>query len=219
MMQRVLEPELMDLVDEVDAYDRADFSDVNRRFVRRACELAVHARPAARAIDLGCGPGDITVRLAEAQPTWTVLGVDASMPMIDRARRNARSRMLGNLTFERADAKDMPGFGRFDVICANSLLHHLPEPLPFWDTIRKLAEPGAVVFIRDLARPDSPEAARAIVKANAGHESPLLQEEYYRSLLAAFTPAEVREQLARSGLLSLTVDMSSDRHLDVWGPL
>lgn len=219
MMPRVLEPELMDLPAEVDAYDLADFAEVNRRFVQRVREVASAAREDARAVDLGCGPGDITARLAEACPRWTVLGVDASMPMIERARRNARSRELSNLTFETADAKEMPGFGAFDVLCTNSLLHHIPHPLPFWDTVRKLAAPGAALLVRDLARPATPEAARAIVQANAGTESTLLQEEFYRSLLAAFTPDEVREQLRHAGMSHLQVEMSSDRHLDVWGRL
>ena len=56
-----------------------------------------------------------------------------------------------------------------------------------------------------------------LVAEHAGDESALLQEEFYRSLLAAYRPDEVRAQLAEAGLANLEVAAVSDRHLDVWG--
>ena len=50
-----------------------------------------------------------------------------------------------------------------DAVISNSLLHHLPNPLQFWQKIRQLVRPGAPVLVMDLLRPDSPEAAQAIV--------------------------------------------------------
>jgi hypothetical protein len=44
-----------------------------------------------------------------------------------------------------------------------------------------------------------------------------LQRDFYNSLLAAFTPAEVRRQLAKSGLRELAVSVITDRHLIVCG--
>jgi hypothetical protein len=61
-----------------------------------------------------------------------------------------------------------------------------------------------------------PAAAKKIVAKNAGGESAILQEEFYRSLLAAYTVSEVRTQLKHAGL-PLSVTMVSDRHLDAWG--
>ena len=74
-------------------------------------------------------------------------------------------------------------------------------------------------MLRDLARPENPEAARAIVERHSGDESALLQEEFYRSLLASYAPDELRVQLSRAQLGSLRVEMASDRHLDVFGRL
>ena len=71
----------------------------------------------------------------------------------------------------------------------------------------------------DLARPASPEAARVIVERYAADESELPREEYYRSLLNAYTPEEVRSQLDRAGLDGLDVAIVTDRHLDAWGRL
>ena len=86
-----------------------------------------------------------------------------------------------------------------------------------WREIARLARPGAIVFIRDLLRPASDEAARAIVQTYAGNESPLLQQEFYRSLLSAFTMEEIRDQLAAVGLETLEVHRASDRHVDIFG--
>ena len=65
-MPRQPEAELMDQPAEVQAYAAADFSGVNQAFVDRLVALAGNAE-AARALDLGTGPGDVPIRLARAQ--------------------------------------------------------------------------------------------------------------------------------------------------------
>jgi ubiquinone/menaquinone biosynthesis C-methylase UbiE len=222
-MERVPEPELMDLPDEAAAYAAADFSSVNAVFVERLLELT-DALQAVHAIDLGTGPGDIAMRVAAQRPAWRMDAVDAAPAMIEIARRNlsnAHSREIGRaLTFHLADAtRTNLASASYNVIFSNSLLHHLPDPLPLWAEIRRLARPGAVVFLRDLVRPATASDARAIVDQHAGGESKLLQDEFYRSLLAAFTVDEVRAQLDDAGLSSLVVDQVTDRHLDVHGVL
>jgi ubiquinone/menaquinone biosynthesis C-methylase UbiE len=119
-----------------------------------------------------------------------------------------------------ADAKDtrLPA-GMFDVIFSNSILHHISQADRFWAEMKRLAARGAVVLLRDLARPASPQAARDIVDRYAANETALLKEEYYRSLLSAYTVGEVEDQLARAALAGLEVAMASDRHMDVFGRL
>jgi ubiquinone/menaquinone biosynthesis C-methylase UbiE len=105
------------------------------------------------------------------------------------------------------------------VVFSNSILHHLSDMQPFWAEIRRVSKPGAFVMLRDLARPDATQTAREIVRQYAAGESLLLQEEYFRSLLAAYTPEELRLQLAHADLPLLRVEMVSDRHVDVFGRL
>ena len=59
---------------------------------------------------------------------------------------------------------------RADAVISNSLLHHVPNALQFWYALRQLAKPGAVVLVMDLLRPDSPEAAQALVNRYAADE-------------------------------------------------
>jgi len=217
-MKRQAEPEYMDDAAEADAYANTDFSDVNARFTARFLELAGNA-PEAVTLDLGCGPGDITLRVAQARADWHVAGLDASAAMLAFARSDERERLgAPRIWWVLGDAKGSPFPAHsFDVVCSNSILHHIPEPEPFWQDLKRIARPGAFVFLRDLFRPDSPENARAIVERYAGDASTLLQEEYYRSLLSAFVPEEVRGQLAQAGLGMLEVVTVTDRHMDIFG--
>jgi len=212
------EPEVMDTPANVEAYAAADFSQVNQAFVD--CLLTrVGLREAAVAIDLGTGPADIPIRLAAARPTWRIVAVDAAPNMLTRARRDIDAIMpRPNIELVLADAKTIPLPSQaFDVVFSNSILHHLTDPLAFWREVRRLARPGAIALMRDLARPATSEIARSIVQQYAATESPILQEDYYRSLLAAYTPDEIRSQLTESHLGMLQVAMITDRHLDVFG--
>ena len=216
--QRIPEPEPMNDAEEAQAYATADFSDVNQAFVD--CLLTfVGPLEQADALDMGTGPGDIPLRVLRERGGWRITGVDVSEAMLDIARAAAEQAGAGgSLTFIQADAKGTPlPDASFDVIFSNSILHHVTETGRFWSEIARLARPGATVFLRDLARPAGADLARRIVQQYAGEESGLLQEEYYRSLLSAYTPEEVRSQLDAAGLTSLTVEKITDRHLDIFG--
>lgn len=216
-MPRQPEPELMDLDHEAQAYADADFRDVNARFVERLLELVPPHQP-MRALDVGCGPGDIPIDVAGRCPGWSITAVDAADAMLRIARQRAARARVQNLRFVRDDAKTLASLDDgFDVIFSNSLLHHLPDPSGFWRQLKRLSRPGTVVFLRDLARPASVHDADRIVLQYAGNESATLQEEFRRSLLSAFTIDEARVQLDAANLHELQVDMSSDRHFDVWG--
>ncbi len=217
-LDRQPEPELMDLRDEAEAYAVADFAEVNARFVDRLLELAGDIAE-ARTVDLGTGPADIPIRVAKALPGWHIAAVDGSEAMLRHARAAVDAEMLSDrIELVLADAKktSLPG-GSYDVVFSNSILHHIDETHALWAEVRRLAAPGAVIVFRDLARPESAERAEEIVRRYASDESALLQEEFHRSLLAAYTPEEIRRQLDLAGLGSLEVAMVTDRHVDVFG--
>lgn len=220
MMPRRPEPEYMNLSDEVAAYAGADFAEVNEAFVNRLLELCGD-RPIRSLLDLCTGPGDIPLRLKSRRPRWRIVGLDASYGMLAYGARAMKENGEGRLVaFVQGDVKRLPfRDGTFDVVASNSSLHHVPDPLDFWREVRRVAGRGALVFVRDLRRPADTVAARRIVETYAAHESALLQEEYFRSLLAAFTPEEVQLQLRDAGLPAFSVTEPTDRHLDVSGML
>src|SRR5690606_12044059 len=81
VMERVLEPEIMDDPDQVRAYAQADFQEENQAFVDRFLRLLDDLND-GHVVDLGCGPGDIAIRLARSHPRCRITGIDASSPMI-----------------------------------------------------------------------------------------------------------------------------------------
>ncbi len=215
-MKRIPEPEYMDDDLEADAYAETDFSDVNQAFVDRLLRHAP-AIETAWCVDFGCGPGDIPLRLSRARPEWRVVGADASEAMLRHAQREGR-KQARRIHWTLCDGKSSPfATAGFDVVFSNSILHHLPDPVPFWREVKRVIKPGGFVFLCDLYRPESPQAARELVEMHAGGASELLKEEFYRSFLAAFTPDEIREQLRAAAVHGLHMETVTDRHVDVWG--
>lgn len=216
-MDRILEPELMDDPAQAEAYARADFAEENQGFVDRFKEYFPEFSQ-GRVLDLGCGPADIPIRFAKLYPACQVIGVDASVPMIRLGERAAQQAgLVDRITLRCERIDDVAGARIADVVISNSLLHHLPNPLQFWQKIRQLVRPGAPVLVMDLLRPESPEAAQAIVDQYAANESDILRRDFYNSLLASFTEDEIGSQLARMNLTRLLIDIPDNRHWVVGG--
>ncbi len=217
MMERVLEPELMDDPEQVLAYAGADFEQENQGFVDQLCGLYDDLE-GAHIIDLGCGPGDIPIRLARRHPTCRITGIDASPPMIAYAEQAVqKARFHDRVQFLCQRFQDVSLSSPADAIISNSLVHHVPNPLQFWYCVKTLLKSGGPVLVMDLLRPDNPEAAQAIVDEQAAGEPERLRQDFYHSLLAAFTEDEVASHLAKLNLTRLMVDVPDDRHWVVYG--
>jgi 2-polyprenyl-3-methyl-5-hydroxy-6-metoxy-1,4-benzoquinol methylase len=216
-MNRTLEPELMEDPAQVLAYAAADFSQENQGFVDHFREYFPDFSE-GHVFDLGCGPGDIPIRFAQAFPSCLITAVDASEPMIRLAEETVQQAGLsGRIAFRCERFQDLVGTNIVDAAISNSLLHHVPNPLQFWHKLRLLVKPGSPVLVMDLLRPESPEAAQAIVDQYASGAPDVLRRDFYSSLLAAFTEDEISSQLARMNLTRLIVDVPDDRHWVVGG--
>ena len=216
-MDRILEPELMDDPAQAEAYAAADFSAENQGFVDRFREYFPDFSQ-GHVFDLGCGPGDIPVRLAKALPDCRVTGIDASRPMINLAERVIMQADLVDRVAVRCERfQELAGANQADAVISNSLLHHLENPLQFWHKLRSFVKSGAPVLVMDLLRPESRAAAQAIVDRYAKGAPDILRRDFYNSLLAAFTEDEVTGQLARMNLTRLLIDIPDDRHWVVGG--
>jgi ubiquinone/menaquinone biosynthesis C-methylase UbiE len=149
-----------------------------------------------------------------------ITAVDGSAPMLALAQDAVRSAALdARIILIQGYLPGLPLEDHvYDAILSKDLLHHLPDPLMLWKEIARLGKRGAAVYVMDLVRPLAPSDARRIVDTVAASDDPILREDFYRSLCAAFTPAEVQEQLIASGL-DLRVQRLSDRHMLVSGLL
>ena len=216
-MKRLLEHELMEDESQVKAYAEADFEMPHNEFIQRLKSFINDPEFSGTALDLGCGPGDISSRFAKAFPLSKVHAVDGSRPMLDRAKSVLTSDLAQRINF-------IPGLlpevilpqSSYEIIFSNSLLHHLPDPQTLWQTIKNYSRPGTRIIIMDLLRPAVIEDAQLMVKNYAANEPEILQRDFYHSLLAAFSLSEINAQLAQAEL-NLHVEQISDRHVFITG--
>ncbi|GAB4319116.1 MAG: class I SAM-dependent methyltransferase [Candidatus Sumerlaeia bacterium] len=222
-MKRVPEPELMDDVEQAAAYAGADFSEPHQRVVSLFEEAFSGVELTGPVLDLGCGPGDVTFRFARRFAQARFLGVDGSAAMLHEAERRRACEppeVAARVEFflGRLPGAPIP-HRRWALILSTSFLHHLHDPAVLWRTVREHAVPGTPVCVVDLMRPSSPAEAHRLVETYSGGEPEILKRDFFRSLCAAFRPAEVRAQLRAVGLRGLTVRPVSDRHLMIHGRL
>ena len=215
-MRRVPEPELMDSEAQARAYAEGDFEAAHQGFIDH---LSQRFQPQGWALDLGCGPADITTRFAHAFPQVQVHGVDAGPNMLGHGRARVTGAGLQDrvaLFLGRLPQAKLPR--TYDFLLSNSLLHHLPDPMVLWESLRVHGKARAGVFVMDLHRPASVEEAHTLVETWSGDEPEVLRLDFFHSLRAAYTSEEVRDQLGRAGL-DLEVEKITDRHLLVTGTL
>ncbi len=217
-MLRTLEPEIMEDQQQALVYAQADFSSSNQWYVDHL--LADYPDHLGEVVDIGCGPGDVMLRLAAARPNIRITAIDGSAAMIKLAREAVRAASL------QARITPMQGYipglalheHSFDAVLSKDLLHHLPDPMVLWSEATRLGRPGAAVYVMDLIRPATPQDARNIVETIAPDEHPILKEDFYNSLCAAFTVEEAKAQVKEAGL-PLEVAQASDRHMLIKGVL
>ena len=216
-MQRCPEPELMNGVDQVAAYAAADFSAGDDVTIDRISSL-VADRPLGNnpvVVDLGCGPGNITLLLARLLPEAMVIGIDGAERMLALARQRAADQGLA-IEFLHRDLRQIQGL-KADLVVSNSLLHQLHDPLLLWRVTSELAKRGCCVLHRDLRRPESMEALNHLQTLHLPDAPEVLIQDFRASLRAAFEPSEVVDQLQMTGMEQLSVQLEGDRYLVVSG--
>ena len=219
-MRRIIEPELMDDPEQAEVYAAADFEKPHSKIVEMFDVCFPGTEIKGQILDLGCGPGDITFKLASKFPESMVTGIDGSPAMIAQAKaRRDREGLVGNrVNFIKGLIPGAPIKQiTYDAIVSNSLLHHLHNPDVLWETVSKYSSSGTKIYIVDLIRPANEAEATRLVTEYAGSEPEILQMDFYNSLLAAFEIGEVKEQIVNAGLSELSVDVISDRHMAIYG--
>lgn len=217
-MKRILEPEIMEDAEQALAYAKADFSTSNQWYVDHL--LADFPENVGNVLDIGCGPADVPIRLARAHSTIHITAIDGSGAMVALAHKAvAAAGLRERIATVQGYVPGLPFEEHsFDAVLSKDLLHHLPDPMVLWSEAGRLGRRGAAVYVMDLFRPASPEAARTVVETVAGNEAPILKEDFFNSLCAAFTLEEVRAQIKHAAI-GLDVIQISDRHMLIRGLL
>ena len=121
---------------------------VHARRTGRAAEfLAPHLQRGMRLINCGCGPGSITVALAQAVAPCVAIGIDFREDALAQGRRLAREREIANVAFQAATVYQLPyADGSFDAAFA---CQHLAAPLAALREVRRVLKPGGVIGVAD----------------------------------------------------------------------
>jgi SAM-dependent methyltransferase len=115
-----------------------------------AAYLVPKLRPGQTLLDIGCGPGTITVDLAERVAPGRVVAVEPTDAALDLARAEADRRAVSSVEFVTADvhALDFPD-ASFDVVHAHQVLQHVADPVRALAEMRRVCRPGGIVAARD----------------------------------------------------------------------
>ena len=213
MIERILEPEVMDDELEAQEYDQMDFMDVNTDFAVLASELGDTSRSLS-VLDIGTGTAHIPLILSDLCPNWQIIGVDLAESMLALGEKNIqKAGKSEQIQLQLIDGKKMPYEDHcFDLVISNSLVHHIPEPIDLLQQIDRVVKKSGIVIIRDLFRPNSIENIEHIVaQANLDY-SPRQKKLFYDSLHAALTVDEVTELTTQIGWENAKVYQSSSRH-------
>ena len=105
----------------------------------------INVREGMSVIDLGCGPGPLTKRLADALPGSDVLGIDSSAEMLASAQERARR----GLRFEQRGIEDVAGeTGEFDLVFSHASLHWLPDHSALIPKLLSIVRPGGQLAVQ-----------------------------------------------------------------------
>ena len=106
----------------------------------------IQVQPHERILDIGCGVGNLTAELASRCNKGFVLGIDASLSMIDQARIQAAS--IANIEFRMLDAEHIQFQQEFDLVFSNSVLHWISKSEQILLAICKALKPGGRIGLQ-----------------------------------------------------------------------
>ncbi|EMD40176.1 hypothetical protein CERSUDRAFT_112386 [Gelatoporia subvermispora B] len=115
-----------------------------------ASYLLPFIQPHMHILDLGCGPGTISVGLAQRVPQGRVVGVDYFPESLEKAREFAAQNEVKNIEFVTGNALalDFPN-NTFDMVCAHQVLLHLADPVQALSEMRRVTKPGGIVAAKE----------------------------------------------------------------------
>lgn len=166
------------------------------------CALRGHER----ILDVGCGDGKITARLAAAVPQGAVTGVDSSADMIAHARAHHAK---ANLEFLVMDARRLElAAGAFDLVFSNAALHWVDDHRAFLRSVARVLRPGGRLAVSCGGKGNAQEvfvALRAVLRRAAwrGHFRRLERPYFF------FAPEQYHRWLPEAGFRADNVKLAA----------
>jgi trans-aconitate 2-methyltransferase len=135
-------------------WDPSDYEQ-NSSAQERAAEAVIarlNLRGDEHILDIGCGDGKITAKMAALVPQGRVTGVDSSQEMIDFAQKRFPPAEYPNLRFERANVQSLSYIGGFDLVVSFACLHWIKDHPAVLRSIERSLKPGGRMLIQCSGR-------------------------------------------------------------------
>ena len=141
------------------AWDPAQYQKFKEQRAQPFFDLLklVRVREGLSVVDLGCGTGELTARLADKLPGSDVLGIDSSTEMLQKAATHARP----GLRFQQASIEEVRG--EWDLVFSNAALHWVPDHQALFLRLLRMVRPGGQLLVQ--------------MPSNVGHRSHLILRE------------------------------------------
>jgi ubiquinone/menaquinone biosynthesis C-methylase UbiE len=119
---------------------------------QQAAFVLPYLHPGMRLLDVGCGPGTITLGLAQAVAPGRVTGIDHDSTHIETAQALAAERGLTNVSFQTGSVLSLPfDDGSFDAAFENNVFTHLAQnAVPAAREVYRVLKPGGFFAVRDV---------------------------------------------------------------------
>lgn len=112
--------------------------------------LLPYLRPGVSLLDIGCGPGTITVDFAARVAPGSVTAVEPTNDALDLTRAEAARRAVTNISFAASDVHALDfADSMFDVVHAHQVLQHVADPVQALREMKRVCVPGGIVAARD----------------------------------------------------------------------
>jgi trans-aconitate 2-methyltransferase len=152
-----------------------------------------------RVLDVGCGDGKITAKIAARLPQGSIVGVDPSHSMIAYATETYGPPHAANVRFEVGDARLLGFAAEFDLAVSFNALHWVLDQQAALSSIRAALKPGGRALLRMVSKGDR-KSIEAVVDETRGEPRWASYFAGFRAPFVHFTPDEYRAQATQSGL-------------------
>jgi ubiquinone/menaquinone biosynthesis C-methylase UbiE len=189
-------------------------SELMRDDYRKLAATVASAIQSGKVLEVGPGPGYVSIEVARLLQQVEVVGLDLSETMIEIARRNADEYGVSErVEFRQGNASHMPfEDSRFDFVMSSGSLHHWEESPQVFSEIYRVLKPGCRALISDLRRDVPQEAVKKWTDAIA---SRFMRWGVKHSFSEAYTPQEVKGLLEGSGFESFDVKVG-EWDMQIW---
>ncbi|KAJ5771138.1 uncharacterized protein N7511_003189 [Penicillium nucicola] len=117
-----------------------------------APHLLPYIKPTDKILDVGCGPGSISVSLAKLVPEGSVIGIEYVADPLPSAQALASAEGVTNIEFSQGDIHALPFEDSvFDIVHAHQVLQHVADPVLALREMKRVVKSGGIVSCRESA--------------------------------------------------------------------